>query len=89
MFAPLHTCHDMHARSHLFGGSTGPCHMLSRLLCCISGDVKMTNVGHDHINDDCSSLYGIRMCYAGGFGESAQVAFSLVHFTHVLCCLVC
>eukprot|EP00877_Chromochloris_zofingiensis_P005192 jgi/Chrzof1/14674/Cz09g11190.t1 len=35
------------------------------------GDVKMTNVGHDHINDDCSSLYGIRMCYAGGFGYHA------------------
>ncbi|KAK9806913.1 hypothetical protein WJX72_007237 [[Myrmecia] bisecta] len=35
------------------------------------GDVKMVNVGHDHINDYCANLMGIRLCYGGGFGYYA------------------
>ncbi|KAK9806434.1 hypothetical protein WJX73_007212 [Symbiochloris irregularis] len=35
------------------------------------GDVAMVNVGHDHINDFCSTLMGIRLCYGGGFGYHA------------------
>eukprot|EP00936_MAST-01D_sp_MAST-1D-sp1_P002879 g2879.t1 len=32
------------------------------------GDVKMTNVGHDHVNDYCANWKGIDLCYAGGCG---------------------
>lgn len=35
------------------------------------GDVKMTNVGHDHVNDWCATFLGVRMCYGGGFGYHA------------------
>lgn len=32
------------------------------------GDVKMTNVGHDHVNDYCANWKGIDLCYGGGCG---------------------
>ncbi|KAG2454796.1 hypothetical protein HYH02_000630 [Chlamydomonas schloesseri] len=35
------------------------------------GDVKMFNVGHDHVNDFCTPFYGIQLCYGGGFGYHA------------------
>jgi hypothetical protein len=35
------------------------------------GDIKMMNVGHDHINDYCASFQGVHFCYAGGFGYHA------------------
>jgi len=33
-----------------------------------AGDVKVTFVGHDHVNDYCGSLLGIQLCYGGGIG---------------------
>lgn len=37
------------------------------------GDVKMVNVGHDHVDDFCCPLgpTGVQMCYGGGFGYHA------------------
>ncbi|PNW84505.1 hypothetical protein CHLRE_03g146207v5 [Chlamydomonas reinhardtii] len=35
------------------------------------GDIKMVNVGHDHVNDFCTPFYGIQLCYGGGFGYHA------------------
>ena len=35
------------------------------------GNMKMLNVGHDHINDFCATLMGVRLCYGGGFGYVA------------------
>ncbi|CAM6111684.1 unnamed protein product [Calypogeia fissa] len=35
------------------------------------GDVKATFVGHDHVNDYCGSLMGIKLCYGGGTGYHA------------------
>eukprot|EP00898_Chlorokybus_atmophyticus_P001639 jgi/Chlat1/2476/Chrsp175S02355 len=32
------------------------------------GNVLMVASGHDHTNDYCATLQGIRLCYAGGFG---------------------
>eukprot|EP00878_Enallax_costatus_P016345 GHUV01017145.1.p1 GENE.GHUV01017145.1~~GHUV01017145.1.p1 ORF type:complete len:281 (+),score=64.59 GHUV01017145.1:1127-1969(+) len=37
----------------------------------VNGDVKMVNVGHDHVNDFCANMAGIRLCYGGGFGYHA------------------
>ena len=31
-------------------------------------EIKMINVGHDHINDYCGSCYGVYLCYGGGVG---------------------
>ncbi|KAJ4956980.1 hypothetical protein NE237_013763 [Protea cynaroides] len=36
-----------------------------------SGDVKAVFTGHDHVNDFCGELIGLRLCYAGGFGYHA------------------
>lgn len=36
-----------------------------------SGDVKAAFVGHDHVNDFCGDVHGIKLCYAGGFGYHA------------------
>ncbi|BFG22340.1 hypothetical protein CerSpe_086120 [Prunus speciosa] len=36
-----------------------------------AGDVKAAFVGHDHLNDFCGELFGINLCYAGGFGYHA------------------
>ncbi|XP_057947859.1 probable inactive purple acid phosphatase 29 [Malania oleifera] len=36
-----------------------------------TGDVKAVFTGHDHINDFCGELTGIKLCYAGGFGYHA------------------
>lgn len=30
-------------------------------------DVKALIVGHDHINDYCAELFGLQLCYGGGF----------------------
>lgn len=35
------------------------------------GDVKGAFVGHDHVNDFCGDVHGIKLCYAGGFGYHA------------------
>lgn len=35
------------------------------------GDVKMVNVGHDHVNDYCANWKGIDLCYGGGCGFGA------------------
>ncbi|KAG0562152.1 hypothetical protein KC19_9G121700 [Ceratodon purpureus] len=35
------------------------------------GDVKAAFVGHDHVNDFCGDVHGIKLCYAGGFGYHA------------------
>jgi hypothetical protein len=35
------------------------------------GDVKAAFVGHDHKNDFCGDLEGLKLCYAGGFGYHA------------------
>lgn len=34
-------------------------------------DVKALLVGHDHINDFCGDLFGIKLCYGGGIGYHA------------------
>ena len=34
-------------------------------------DVKMVNVGHDHVNDYCTNWKGIDLCYGGGCGFGA------------------
>ncbi|KAM0945548.1 putative calcineurin-like phosphoesterase domain, ApaH type, phosphoesterase [Dioscorea sansibarensis] len=36
-----------------------------------AGNVKAVFTGHDHLNDFCGELTGIRLCYAGGFGYHA------------------
>lgn len=36
-----------------------------------TGDVKAVFTGHDHVNDFCGSLKGIKLCYGGGFGYHA------------------
>lgn len=36
-----------------------------------AGDVKAVFTGHDHLNDFCGELTGIKLCYAGGFGYHA------------------
>ncbi|KAH7692636.1 Phosphoesterase protein [Dioscorea alata] len=36
-----------------------------------AGNVKAAFTGHDHLNDFCGELTGIRLCYAGGFGYHA------------------
>ncbi|KAK9280504.1 hypothetical protein L1049_014196 [Liquidambar formosana] len=36
-----------------------------------AGDVKAVFTGHDHVNDFCGELTGIKLCYAGGFGYHA------------------
>lgn len=36
-----------------------------------AGDVRAVFVGHDHVNDFCGNLDGIKLCYAGGFGYHA------------------
>ncbi|KAI9093963.1 hypothetical protein K1719_026961 [Acacia pycnantha] len=36
-----------------------------------TGDVKAVFTGHDHVNDFCGKLQGIRLCYGGGFGYHA------------------
>jgi hypothetical protein len=35
------------------------------------GDVRGVFLGHDHLNDFCGDLSGIRLCYGGGFGYHA------------------
>ncbi|XP_024380925.1 probable inactive purple acid phosphatase 29 [Physcomitrium patens] len=35
------------------------------------GDVKAIFVGHDHVNDFCGDVHGLKLCYAGGFGYHA------------------
>jgi len=34
-------------------------------------DVKMVNVGHDHVNDYCVNWKGVDLCYGGGCGFGA------------------
>ena len=34
-------------------------------------DVKALLVGHDHSNDFCGDLFGIKLCYGGGIGYHA------------------
>ncbi|KAM3711869.1 hypothetical protein ACB098_01G141400 [Castanea mollissima] len=34
-------------------------------------DVKALIVGHDHLNDYCAELFGLQLCYGGGFGYHA------------------
>ncbi|XP_028795786.1 probable inactive purple acid phosphatase 29 [Neltuma alba] len=36
-----------------------------------TGDVKAVFTGHDHVNDFCGKLRGIKLCYGGGFGYHA------------------
>ncbi|KAK9054180.1 hypothetical protein SSX86_025258 [Deinandra increscens subsp. villosa] len=36
-----------------------------------SGDVKGVFTGHDHINDFCGEMMGVKLCYGGGFGYHA------------------
>jgi hypothetical protein len=36
-----------------------------------AGDVKAAFVGHDHLNDFCGDVHGVKLCYAGGFGYHA------------------
>ncbi|GBG72262.1 hypothetical protein CBR_g11192 [Chara braunii] len=33
-----------------------------------AGHIKAGFVGHDHVNDFCGTLHGLRLCYAGGAG---------------------
>ena len=56
----------------------------------MTGDVKMVNVGHDHINDFCSTVMGIRLCYSGGESPlelSPIILSALLHIVpvHVGC----
>jgi hypothetical protein len=66
--ALLQTCFGVKAQEGVYSASVN-----SGLLAAIieRGDIKMMNVGHDHINDYCASFQGVHFCYAGGFGYHA------------------
>ena len=57
--------------------------MLTGFIMIFAGDVKMVNVGHDHINDFCSTIMGIRLCYSGGLSQDSS-CFASAFMPHYL-----